>query len=528
MSSRQQEKAKKALKKNKQIKDFTREDLDATKLLYEQEDAGSLEAEGPRERTFFMTQEKLKPLVSEQSANKIFSLKIPGPVCLDYTASGRYMLTGSATGQFSMFDWQAGRLGCEVDLRATGERSEKVRDVCFLQNETMFAVAQANYVYIYDNRGIELHRLKKHTNVSTLAYLPYHFILASLSDDRYLRWQDITSGKLAAEFKFPEGVAVATTMAQNPRNAMLHTCHANGVVAMWTPNLNKPAVQMMCHLGPVRAVAVSAGGDAMATAGMDGNVKVWDIRSTYRPVGQYRSMRPAVSLAFSQRDLLAVGFGHHVAIWKDVVVNATPTDRQQPDKPYMRHVVEGHAVADLRFCPFEDVLGIGHSGGIDSVVIPGAGEPNYDVYEAHPFANKRQRQEREVHALLDKLPVETITLDGGKFIGRVYRPAKDDIAAERSLMRRANRKSNDDNDGNYGEEEPKEGDETDEREKRRARGKSSSMRRYLRKRANVIDKYKMEAAEKARLEKIERTEQEIVGAGKEQNKALSRFVSRTI
>lgn len=37
---------------------------------------------------------------------------------------------------------------------------ETVRDVHFLHNEQFFAVAQRKYVYIYDKRGIEVHRLK--------------------------------------------------------------------------------------------------------------------------------------------------------------------------------------------------------------------------------------------------------------------------------------------------------------------------------------------------------------------------------
>lgn len=37
---------------------------------------------------------------------------------------------------------------------------ETVRDVTFLHNELFFAAAQKKYVYIYDQRGVEIHCLK--------------------------------------------------------------------------------------------------------------------------------------------------------------------------------------------------------------------------------------------------------------------------------------------------------------------------------------------------------------------------------
>jgi U3 small nucleolar RNA-associated protein 7 len=216
-------------------------------------------------------------------------------------------------------------------------------------------------------------------------------------------------------------------------------------------------------------------------------------------VNEFRQKLPAASLSFSQRDSLATAHGAHVIVWNDVLVH-----QQQPFYPYMKHVVEGQTVHRVQFCPYEDILGVGHSGGFSSVLIPGAGEPNYDAYEANPFAGRRQRQEREVHALLDKLPIETISLDGGSFVGRVARPSQETIGIDRSAQDVANGVV---------------------RAKNKARGRSSAMKRYLRKRANVIDKYKQEAIEEARSVTIHRN---IESESTDGYSALNRFVSKAL
>ncbi len=57
----------------------------------------------------------------------------------------------------------------------------------------------------------------------------------------------------------------------------------------------------------------------------------------------------------------------------------------------MKHKVQsGSQVTSVKFIPYEDVLGVGHSNGYSSLVIPGSGEANFDAYEANPFETKRQ------------------------------------------------------------------------------------------------------------------------------------------
>jgi U3 small nucleolar RNA-associated protein 7 len=74
------------------------------------------------------------------------------------------------------------------------------------------------------------------------------------------------------------------------------------------------------------------------------------------------------------------------------------------------------STGSVKFRPYEDILAIGHSHGLSTIIVPGAGEPNFDSFESNPFQNTKQRQEGEVQTLLNKLSHEMIGLDSS-FVG---------------------------------------------------------------------------------------------------------------
>lgn len=123
-----------------------------------------------------------------------------------------------------------------------------------------------------------------------------------------------------------------------------------------------------------------------------------------------------MSMDISDTGLLGVGWGTHVMVWKDALVK-----RQRV--PYMTHHAPASQINDVRFCPFEDVLGYGHQEGLGHLIIPGAGEANFDALEINPYASRKDRQEKEVRDLLNKLQPEMISLDPDH-IGRIDRSSQ--------------------------------------------------------------------------------------------------------
>ena len=164
--------------------------------------------------------------------------------------------------------------------------------------------------------------------------------------------------------------------------------------------------------------------------------------------------------------------------------------------PYLRHELPGKTVVSVRFRPFDDVLAVGHSGGLSSLLVPGAGEPNYDSREADPFQTNKGRREAEVRGLLDKLPAASITLDPGSVAG------VDKVApAVRERERAADAKA---------------AAAAGAKPRKERTGKSSSERRRMKKNANVVTEARAAMVEKNREKKnAEREAAALSGGGDE-------------
>ncbi|PKI85584.1 putative U3 small nucleolar RNA-associated protein 7 [Malassezia vespertilionis] len=487
------------------------------------EDAGMLEADDEMERTARVTQAQIQEEIGIETARKGFELQLGGqkgipslgPYRLDYTRNGRHLLLGGRKGHLAAFDWQTGKLSCEIQVRET------VRDVCWLHNQTFFAAAQKKYTYIYDQNGIEIHKLKDHIEVERMQFLPYHFLLATVGKAGYLKYQDTSTGQIVASHR--SGLGACQTMSQNPLTAVIQLGHANGTVGLWTPNMPTAALQLLAHRGPVTGISVDTrgGGREMATSGLDGHVKIWDMRMLgHGPRREWVTRRTPADVAYSQRGLLAIAWGTHASLY-----DTHAKLGNAPPGPYLTHNFPQQMPLQVKFCPYEDVLGVGRADGFSSLIIPGAGEPTFDTSEADPYENKVRRREREVHDLLDKIQPDMITIDPdlmGQLNTRASRADKPveasrapgaKRAADGTPYARLTRMQRLDLDDSMETEADVDLDalahETSraqragkgERE-RKARGRNSSVKRYLRKkRQNVLDANTIALREKYQKEK---------------------------
>jgi U3 small nucleolar RNA-associated protein 7 len=381
-------------------------------LLLTQQEGFLLPDEG--EITARVKQEQIKGLVPLYTSSKMIDLNLKfGGYFLDYTRNGSFLALAGQQGHLSLINWRDFKVLTEFHTK------ELVRDVKFLHNELLFAVAQRKNLFIYDSQGQEVHNLKNHVEPQKLEFLPYHFLLVSCNNHGFLKYADVSTGKQVAEhrFRFDQ----VNDMKANPWNAVVAVSDGKGIVSMWTPNVNKPVVRIVAHNGPALALAIDQRGLYMASSGADKKVKIFDVRNIDEPLYEYWTHAPAKVLDISQNGLLAVNEGTCVKIWKDWQVTKQKC-------PYMEEKSKT-SVLDFKFVPFEDLLGLGTLNGFHQICIPGSGLANFDSLEQNPFQSKRQRQELEIRSLLDKLPAESIVLNPHE-IGTIDPASKEVLEAE--------------------------------------------------------------------------------------------------
>ncbi|KAK5779123.1 hypothetical protein RI543_003008 [Arxiozyma heterogenica] len=485
------------------------------------ETSGYMEAETEMEKTFRVKQEEIKSNVDVSTANKALdlSLKEFGPYYTNYSRSGTHLLISGRKGHVASMDWRKGELRAELHL------NESCYAATYLQNEQYFAIAQKKYTFIYDHEGVELHRMKQHIEARHLEFLPYHYLLATAGETGWLKYHDVSTGVLVSELRTKLGPTVS--MKQNPWNAVMHLGHSNGTVTLWSPSMPQPLVKLLSGRGPINDLAVDRSGRYMVTVDTGKTMKIWDIRN-FKELHVLENLpTPGMNVTISDTGVIGMGRGPQLILWKDALKTSREAKpcfgsmggQKDRNTPYMTQLFGGNRINNMKFVPFEDILSVGHETGITHLIIPGAGEANYDAMEINPYETAKQRQEQEVRTLLNKLPADSITLDPNT-LGTVSQQSSSIRLSAKQLHQVTLEK----------EEAIKKNADIPS-VKPNVKGKNSGLRTYLRKRTqNVIDERKLRVQKQLAKEKEQRRRNNMIKSGEISadhkdivDEALSRF-----
>lgn len=264
-----------------------------------------------------------------------------------------------------------------------------------------------------------------------MEFLPYHYLLSTVGHAGHLKYHDTSTGVLLTQI--PTHLGSPASMAQNPHSAIIHLGHSNGTMTLWSPNMTTPHVKLLAHRGPVTGIAVDpsehSAGRYVATCGMEGMVKIWDGRMWGKELRSWRVRNAPTTLTYSQRGMLAVGGKSGVTTYRDLISGGAEVDSTMP-QPYLNLPLPSLSARSARFCPYDDLLCVGHQRGVSSLLVPGSGEPNFDSAEADVYESYSRRRERDVRSLVDKIRPELITMDTD-LLGKVAEDKGPETHAER-------------------------------------------------------------------------------------------------
>ncbi|KZP04307.1 hypothetical protein FIBSPDRAFT_915126 [Athelia psychrophila] len=341
-----------------------------------------------------------------------------------------------------------------------------------LHTELQLQETCGDITFFQDQTHIALHCLNSHIEPTRLAFLPCHWLSASVGNAGYLKYQDTSAGQLLVEHRTKFGTCNA--MAQNRYNPLV-------------------------HLWPVVSVAMdpNSSGRYMSAVGQDGTVKIWDCRNWKGSVQECAKGSLAAAIGGTVNVGTPSTIYSHRRYMKHSLLKRL--------HPYTPRIPAG-------FCPFQDILTVSHSSGLSSILAPGSAK-----------SEASWRRYNQMIAL------------GPGFVGSLPLPSKlitavngTDNTPFAHLPRLEKLRVRGKVDvTEIGKEGGGEGDGCEVREKRKMCGKGKSMKRYLRKqRQNVVDPTAVTVCERLEKRNAERRATKAAANGSEEGKkgsALDRF-----
>jgi WD40 repeat protein len=175
--------------------------------------------------------------------------------------------------------WKRAAAGFELAHTVKGHRDYIIQLAFSRSGKTLATTSYDRLVRLWDvESGRAVDVLKEHTEaVYGVAFSPDDKWLASGSADRSVKIWDIESGKRL--YTLTDATDAISTVAFHPKERRVTASGADRMIRTWelTAQAGRPVGSIPAHEEGVLQIAYAPDGRTLASAAMDGSVKMWDM-----------------------------------------------------------------------------------------------------------------------------------------------------------------------------------------------------------------------------------------------------------
>ncbi|KAJ3124524.1 hypothetical protein HK098_001072 [Nowakowskiella sp. JEL0407] len=208
---------------------------------------------------------------------------------MEWTPEGRRLVTGSASGEFTL--WNGLTFNFETILQA---HDSAVRSMIWSHNDTwMITADHAGTIKYWQSNMNNLQAFQGHNNViRDLTFSPTDIKLASCSDDATIKIWDFA--RQTEERVMKEHLWDVKSIDWHPTKGLLASGSKDHIVKLWDPKTGKALCSLHGHNGPISSVQWNLNGNWLVSASRDQMLRVFDIR-TMKEFQTFRGHKKEVS-----------------------------------------------------------------------------------------------------------------------------------------------------------------------------------------------------------------------------------------
>ncbi|ORD97182.1 WDR46 [Hepatospora eriocheir] len=300
-----------------------------------------------------------------------------------YSRDGTYVLCYGSRGYVSSLNVQNMTDSFEKNF------DDFIRCGTYLHNENNIAISQKKNLFIYNNSGVEVHCVREIKESNKLEFLPYHFLLACVNK-KGITYLDTSIGKIVSKIDCRNEEIVGSM------DGVIYLGHNDGTVTLHAPIQDEYLMKIKTGND---LVDIATSYNYLYTS-TSNSIKQFDLRNYFKELKTIK--KSGGKLATTSKEYISTYRNKNIDVF-DTKLNL------------IHNTKLAESINSVSFNSFEDICVATTRKRVKFLLFPGTADVNFDTREISPFLTKKQKQEREVKMLLEKIPPEMISYNSEVF-----------------------------------------------------------------------------------------------------------------